>query len=585
MHTPIIRMNESAPCASQANTLPPSGAQLSAEVNSHEQDEEDSGQGHFLFGRTFKRIVCAVLAKAIVLTSLVIPTQQAHALPGEYTPTYRNECSIVDCAFQYPVPVDNWQEVASLWNPRGDKGKVDGREYYAGERWMALGQHTAGVLGLSSAEVGLKAWLQPTIQPHPWVIARFLPERGELRINVIKNYKTPEGTQRVLVTDYTPQHGRWHVVRRMFRDPGENWSPYTRGIDPFSPKHSGAATDPTFYNMSIGAAQMAVGQAMMHHKAPYAFFIETSLRLDQRQTTSGNIFKKKVTTTTVGYARPKVYLASPLNMSTQRNNITPSMMAVICPRTTTCTHPDQLAFAGFVLEHLEGGNIPNIEEEIYRNVVSKSSWTGVFFMLVTAALTWGAGAMIAGTGNWVVANGQVVAATAAANVPAIAGSTIAATAGLGYATINGLVNGGPLSSTQQGWLGQMGMTPEQVSLGVSDGSYCNNAHCTGLYAAASAKHIQSGSPGTPQSGNNFQATRQLIEGNCPIQWTRAQCLAQGLDPGGTARSDTHPNIAFHAKDFTRKRQACINAGYGRDQKTLYNCMATALYIDESDTAD
>ncbi|MCO4087431.1 MAG: hypothetical protein HEQ17_00195 [Limnohabitans sp.] len=46
---------------------------------------------------------------------------------------------------------------------------------------------------------------------------------------------------------------------------------------------------------------------------------------------------------------------------------------------------------------------------------------------------------------------------------------------MGYATINGMLQGGPLSSVQQNWLGQMGMTPEQVSMGVSDGSYCNNA--------------------------------------------------------------------------------------------------------------
>lgn len=539
----------------------------------------------------FKRLVCTVLANSVLFTSLAWPWQHVQAAPNQYTPNFRNECSVVDCAFQYPVPVDTWQEVATMFNPQGLKGKVDGREYFAGEQWMALGQYAAGVLGLSSSEVGLKAWMQPTIQPHPWVIARFVPERGELRINVIKNYKFPDGTQKVLVTDYTPQHGRWAVVRRQFRDKSENWSPYTRGIDPFYPKHMQALpnpTDPVFYNMSIGAAQVAVGQAMMHHKAPFAFFIETSLRLDQRQSTSGNLLKKKITTTTIGYARPKVYLASPLSMSTQRNSLDPSMMAVICPRTTPCTHADQLAFSGFVLELLEGGNIPNIEEEIYRNVESKSSWTGVAFMLVTAALTWGAGAMVAGTGNWAVANGQIVAATQAATVAlpnAIAGTTIAAAAGMGYATINGMLQGGPLTSAQESWLGQMGMTPQQVSMGVSDGSYCNNAHCTGLYAAASARHIESGSPGTPQSGNNLQATKQLIEGNCPLTLTRAQCLAQGLEPGGTARADTHPNIAINAKDFTRKRQACINAGYGRDQKTLNYCMATAVYIDESDSAD
>jgi hypothetical protein len=33
--------------------------------------------------------------------------------------------------------------------------------------------------------------MQPAIESHPWVVARFLPERGELRINVIKTIKTP----------------------------------------------------------------------------------------------------------------------------------------------------------------------------------------------------------------------------------------------------------------------------------------------------------------------------------------------------------------------------------------------------------
>jgi hypothetical protein len=81
-------------------------------------------------------------------------------------------------------------------------------------------------------------------------------------------------------------------------------------------------------------------------------------------------------------------------------------------------------------------------EEIYRNVETKSSWTGIAFMLVTAALTWGAGAMIAGTGNWAVAGGQIVGANTAAVAvvgPSIAGTTIAAGAGLGYATINGML--------------------------------------------------------------------------------------------------------------------------------------------------
>jgi hypothetical protein len=77
----------------------------------------------------------------------------------------------------------------------------------------------------------------------------------------------------------------------------------------------------------------------------------------------------------------------------------------------------------------------------------------------------------------------------------------------------------------------------------------------------------------------------LIEGICQVNLSRAQFLAQGLEPGGTPRSDSHPNIAYNSKDFERKRQACVNAGHGRDQKALYHCMATAVYIDKSDNAD
>jgi len=40
------------------------------------------------------------------------------------------------------------------------------------------------------------------------------------------------------------------------------------------------------------------------------------------------------------------------------------MMAVMCPRPVPCKDADQVIFSGFVLEELQGGNIPNIEERI-----------------------------------------------------------------------------------------------------------------------------------------------------------------------------------------------------------------------------
>lgn len=94
-------------------------------------------------------------------------------------------------------------------------------------------------------------------------------------------------------------------------------------------------------------------------------------------------------------------------------------------------------------------------------------------------------------------------------------------------------------------------------------------------------HIQTGNPGTTQSGGNFQGTTQLIEGNCPVSLTAAQCVSQGLNPGQTPRADSHTNRAYNAEVFERKRQSCVNAGYGSNQQSLYKCLAASVVIDDS----
>lgn len=127
----------------------------------------------------------------------------------------------------------------------------------------------------------------------------------------------------------------------------------------------------------------------------------------------------------------------------------------------------------------------------------------------------------------------------------------------------------------------MNVVPQAISYGTSDGSTCNSVHCTNLYANASSRHIQSGNPGTGQSGGNLQGTKQLIEGNCPVNMTAAQCTANGFNPGQTPRADSHTNRAYNAEVFERKRQSCVNAGYGGNQQALYKCLAASVVLDES----
>ncbi len=196
------------------------------------------------------------------------------------------------------------------------------------------------------------------------------------------------------------------------------------------------------------------------------------------------------------------------------------------------------------------------------------------FALITVALVWAGGAIIAGSPAWAVSGGQIVAAAsipAGSAVLATAGTTIAAGFGAAYGVISALDQGVQMNDPQKRWLGDMGLQASQVPLGTGSPAPCTNAHCAGTRANTSARHIQSSS--------NLAPTRELVQGNCDVRLSRAQCLAQGLNPGQTPRSDSHPS-AVTAQDFERKRLACLGAGQGVSQAVLYRCMATAVYFTE-----
>ena len=195
------------------------------------------------------------------------------------------------------------------------------------------------------------------------------------------------------------------------------------------------------------------------------------------------------------------------------------------------------------------------------------------FALITVALVWAGGAIIAGSPAWAVSGGQIVAAASVTGntAAAIAGTTVAAGFGAAYAVTSALDQGVQLNDPQKRWLGDMGLQASQVPLGTGSPAPCTNAHCSGTRANTSARHVQ--------SSTNLAPTRELVQGNCDVRLSRAQCLAQGLNPGQTPRSDSHPS-AVTAQDFERKRQACLGAGQGASQALLYRCMATAVYFTE-----
>jgi len=200
------------------------------------------------------------------------------------------------------------------------------------------------------------------------------------------------------------------------------------------------------------------------------------------------------------------------------------------------------------------------------------------FALVLGALTFGMGAAMAGSGSW-----GFSAATGFAPLGTtgglLAGTNIAAGAGLTYAGLNLLAYGGPITSPQRGWFEAIGLDPAGITNGVITGAHANNRHAQRLFEESSARHIQSGRPGTAQGGGNLLATTRMVAGNCPLDWGINQCEAAGLDPGQAPRKDMHTNRAINATDYTRKIDACTRAGYGSSKKQLNYCLATAVFID------
>ncbi len=537
--------------------------------------------------KNLKRFVASTMSVVMLTTSLLIPTGQAFARAdpsvyqssatiGQFKPdsTCIAQGGTVGCGYyerfgdlegagltRVTVPRDNWRFIAQMTGT----GRTDsGNFMIQGEGWITHGIEGVGRLGLEPNQVAMILNRDENGNP-PWVVARYFPEQAKLKIDVFKITRDAAGRQQVWVSNFTPHHGEhWRAARRYVTE-AERTNVVKAGYNPFE-KFRGYDDDPMFHNIGWGAAQVALSHAMQYHDSVFSLYIETTNRFSQTQSTSGNFLRKTVTTTTTGYATPKFYLAMPLNMSPARNNISPSNFGVICVTgATTCDDEAHVVAAMIALEPLDGGNIPKIEQQLYYNVSTSSSWTTVAFALMTAALTYGAVGMYAAA-----AGGGATASTAAVGMSAAAAG---GNAGALYAGYTQLTQGGSLVSPQQGWMGKVGWTPSGVSNGSSTGASCTNEHCAGLYAAIQQRHVNTDVLDASSSGS-LQATNQLSQGKCDPTWTIAQCRAAGLN-AGTALY--RPDSYIEAKTaYAMKMRERDCKTQGLTGKELRQCIAPPI---------
>lgn len=542
--------------------------------------------------KLMQRITAWVMTAVTLMTSVMVPVGQVYARadPATYTAsstigqflpdsTCIAQGGLSGCGYyvrfadlegtgvtRVTVPRDNWRLIAQI---TGTGRTESSNLMIQGEGWTTYGIEGVGRLGLEPNKVAMILQRDENGNP-PWVVARYFPEQAKLRIDVFKITRDATGKQQVWVSNFTPHHGEhWKAARRYLTE-SERTNVVKAGYNPFE-QFRGYDSDPMFHNISWGAAQVAISHAMQYHDSVFALYIEATNRFTQTQTTSGNFLRRTVTTTTTGYATPAFYLAMPLNMSPSRNNINPGAFGVICVTgATSCDDEAHVVTGMIALEPLKGGNIPSVEQQLYYNVTSNSSWTTFAFALMTAALTYGAIGMYAAAAGGTAAAGGALASAELAVANAL---TTAGQAAVLYSGNTLLTQGGSLVSPQSGWMGSVGWTPSAVGNGSSTGAACSNQHCAGLYAAIQQRHVTTDVLDASSTGN-FSATNQIVQGNCDVTWTVAVCRAAGLNPGTALY---RPDSYIEAKTvYAMKMRQIECKAQGLTDKALRQCISPPI---------
>ena len=485
--------------------------------------------------KNLKRLGAAFMSSVLLLTGTVMPLQSAWARAdaatiaasptrGQYNPSwYTRFVEPYSKVTPIRLPRHDWRVLATYkkggWNESS-------QDMVKGETWVSMGLEAVGQLGLDPNQL-ISAYIADTVGNQPFVVARYFPDRAQLRIDVFKIVRDANGNITIAVAPFTPHDGEHWRYQRRYLTQSEFRYPPQAGYNPFE-VFRGYDDDPMFHNISIGAAQVALGHAMMDQRSIVGLLTIAETRFTQTQTESGNFLRKKITTTTRGYVKPSFYLALPINMAPQRNDPTPAAWGVICATgASVCDHEKHVVLSGIALEPMIGGNMPTgpqFEEQAYYNVSSTSSWTGVAYIAFTAALTYAS------------AGAYGLAMSGAGTTAGVVAGEAAFVAGAAYGAGSLAINGGPITQTQDGWMGSVGWTPSGVGNGVNTGANCTNAHCQGLYSAVMSRHIQT----DPLDTNNLKGWNQVTQGNCPQNMGVQECRDAGLDPGVTLpRSDSY----------------------------------------------
>jgi hypothetical protein len=388
-----------------------------------------------LFSNFLNKALSSIVSVAMVVTTIPLTVPRVVAAPVCYNAYAADSGQDPNCAGTriggqtIAYPKLQWQRVSDMPLAATSGSTVAAT---GGNEAIQLANRSAAALGLSASDVASVVTLFPANVPY--IFARYDPLDGTLRVDIFKLEKTISNGQKLAGlyrASFAPGNGDFWKASRSYITPDAFKSAMTPGVNPFAAFQQGS--DDIFHNISLSAAQVAVGHAMRYAGAPVAVLEVADTRFSQETQKSGGVFRKTVTTIVRGHAKPKWFIAQPTAFM-QRSTTLP--MAGYCapdPSRTDCALYET-ATSGVSFEEFDGGMLSKAEDTWELDRQSQSGW-GFLAILVVA--------VVASFALAAIGPALMSAAGAGGAATTAAGATMGASAGLfGSALIGGEIVSG-----------------------------------------------------------------------------------------------------------------------------------------------
>lgn len=478
--------------------------------------------------RTARTALIALLS----VTLTVLPFSGAQAQTQAAAPDWAAHAArsrswshlAVSAITQVRVPADNWLRIGTMRIDRNNDPQLRLR-MIDGDRWITLNREEVGALGISSAQ--MSNLMMDFAGGPSAILARYEPATMQLRVQVIKTEKSPDGTVSTYIGDFTPHHGQRWAAGRHFLTSAEASDPYRAGRNPFEHYRASrpgglSEADPVFYNISPEQSWVVVGMAMRHYNALTSFIANAELRQEQGSRCSGNVLRKSCTHWRDFYAKPTWVVGLPYGLQPHGS---PARMCATAAQDCDDADPQdpRWAYAHATFYEWEGGNMPSQEDHVHRWEHTQSGLTVLSMVLIVFAVVFTAGWAITGSAGF-FAGGAAGGAGAGGGLGGLGWGTIGAVGYAGGSTV--LHSGGGLTQTQRGAFGSTG------------NGYSNPTAVEPEFDIAAQKtRDRLVTPNAPSQ--TLSAVGALHAGNCPESYKVSECRAMGMDPGTIKRPDSH----------------------------------------------